>query len=89
MIRLHHGSNVAIDSIDLSLSKKGKDFGKGFYLNPNCNQAFEMAAFKVSIFGEGSPLVSSFVFDEDEACEAGMAIKVFEDYSEEWGSICS
>lgn len=43
MIRLHHGSNVVIDSIDLSLSKKGKDFGKGFYLNPNYNQAFEMS----------------------------------------------
>lgn len=39
MIRLHYGSNVSIDSIDLSLSKKGKDFGQGFYLNPNYKQA--------------------------------------------------
>ena len=79
MIRLHHGSNVGIDVIDLSLSKRGKDFGQGFYLNPNYNQAHEMAEFKVDIFGEGSPLVSSFDFDEDAARKAGLSIKVFDD----------
>lgn len=35
-----------------------------------------MAEFKVDIFGEGSPLVSSFDFDEDAAREAGLSIKV-------------
>ena len=44
MIRLYHGSNVAIEQIDLSRSKRGKDFGQGFYLNANPNQAMEMAA---------------------------------------------
>ena len=39
MIQLHHGSNVVIDKIDLSKSKTGKDFGKGFYLNPDYEQA--------------------------------------------------
>jgi hypothetical protein len=33
MIKLYHGSNVNIDSIDLSKGHKGKDFGKGFYLS--------------------------------------------------------
>lgn len=84
MIRLHHGSNVGIDAIDLSLSKRGKDFGQGFYLNPNYNQALEMAEFKVDIFGEGSPLVTSFDFDEETAHEADLSIKIFDDYSEEW-----
>lgn len=32
MIRLYHGSNVAIERIDLSRSKRGKDFGQDFYL---------------------------------------------------------
>ena len=27
MTRLYHGSNVAIEKIDLSRSKRGKDFG--------------------------------------------------------------
>lgn len=34
MILLYHGSNVAIEKIDLSRSKRGKDFGQGFYLKP-------------------------------------------------------
>lgn len=33
MIRLYHGSNVEINQINLSMSRKGKDFGCGFYLN--------------------------------------------------------
>lgn len=37
MIELYHGSNVEIKTIDLSRSRKGKDFGCGFYLNPNSN----------------------------------------------------
>lgn len=32
MITLFHGSNVAIDEIDLSKGLRDKDFGKGFYL---------------------------------------------------------
>ena len=42
--RLYHGSNVAIVQVDLSRSKRGKDFGQGFYLNANPDQAMEMAA---------------------------------------------
>ena len=43
MLKLYHGSNVEIDKIDLCRSRKGKDFGCGFYLNPNKEQAMEMA----------------------------------------------
>lgn len=32
MLELYHGSNVAIDKIDLSKGHINKDFGKGFYL---------------------------------------------------------
>ena len=32
------GSNVNIESIDLSKSKPNKDFGKGFYLSGNENK---------------------------------------------------
>lgn len=30
---LFHGSNVPIEIIDLSKSRPGKDFGRGFYLS--------------------------------------------------------
>lgn len=29
---LYHGSNIAIDVIDLSKCRPNKDFGQGFYL---------------------------------------------------------
>lgn len=49
-MKLYHGSNVAIVEVNLSKSKLFKDFGKGFYLSDNVEQAFEMAKFKVSLF---------------------------------------
>lgn len=84
MIRLYHGSNVAIEQIDLSRSKRGKDFGRGFYLNANSVQAMEMAIRTVRFTDEGQPILSCFEFDENKADEMGLNIKVFPDYSEEW-----
>ena len=84
MIRLYHGSNVAIEQIDLSRSKRGKDFGQGFYLNANPDQAMEMAARTTRFLNEGIPTLSCFAFDEDEATKNGLNIKIFPDYSEEW-----
>ena len=43
MIKLYHGSNITIDQIDLSIGRKGKDFGQGFYLSPDLKQAQRMA----------------------------------------------
>lgn len=31
-MKLYHGSNVEIDSINLAMCRPYKDFGKGFYL---------------------------------------------------------
>lgn len=84
MIRLYHGSNVTIEHIDLSRSKRGKDFGQGFYLNANPDQAMEMAVRTTRFLNEGSPTLSCFEFDKDEATKNGLNIKVFPDYSEEW-----
>lgn len=39
---LYHGSNVDIESIDLSRSSVGKDFGCGFYLTASKEQAERM-----------------------------------------------
>lgn len=84
MIRLYHGSNVAIEQIDLSRSKRGKDFGQGFYLNANPDQAMEMAARTTRFLNEGIPTISCFEFDEGEATTNDLNIKIFPDYSEEW-----
>ena len=42
---LYHGSNTSFDQIDLTKSLPNKDFGKGFYLSDNYEQAEEMAKF--------------------------------------------
>lgn len=36
---LYHGSNITIETIDLSKSKPNKDFGKAFYLSEQKQQA--------------------------------------------------
>lgn len=84
MIKLHHGSYVGIDRIDLSKSKIGKDFGKGFYLNPDYEQALLWAESRVRTLQEGEPIVTSYEFDLDRALKAGLKVKIFEDYTEEW-----
>ena len=43
---LYHGSNIDIIHIDLSQSKTGKDFGCGFYLSADKEQARELAERK-------------------------------------------
>lgn len=84
MIRLYHGSNVVIEQIDLSRSKRGKDFGQGFYLNKNSDQAMAMAIRATRFMNEGQPTLTCFEFDEEEAIKKGLYMKIFPDYSEEW-----
>ena len=80
---LYHGSNVERDVIDLSKSRPGKDFGKGFYLSEDKSQATEMAESKVAFLG-GEPVVTSFEFDEKNLSSNLLKIKIFEAYTEEW-----
>lgn len=82
---LYHGSNVAIETIDFSKSKPGKDFGVGFYLSDDEEQAQEMAEKKALLLG-GEPTVTLFEFDEDAAkADSDIAYLRFEKYSLEWG----
>ena len=78
---LYHGSNIEIETIDLSKSKPNKDFGRAFYLSSDYEQAFEMAQFK-SEFAEAEPVVN--VYDFDESFLSQLRIKRFEEYTEEW-----
>ena len=84
MIKLYHGSNVEIENIDLSKSKIGKDFGKGFYLNPNFDQAYKMAVRAKKIYKEGFEIVSTFEFYEEILSDSELKVKVFNNYSKEW-----
>lgn len=85
MITLYHGSNVEIKEIDFSKCKPGKDFGQGFYLNPNYSQAYGMAVKTTKILRNGNKTVTSFEFDDSILFFSNnLRIKIFADYSEEW-----
>jgi hypothetical protein len=60
MINLYHGSNVSIEQIDLNKGHKGKDFGKGFYLSENIEQAVAMAKVVTAREGVGVPTLNIF-----------------------------
>lgn len=82
-MRLFHGSNMRVDAIDLSRSKKYKDFGQAFYLSADEDQAQELAESRADFLG-GEPVVNEFEFDELMARDLGLKVKRFEHYSLEW-----
>ena len=81
---LYHGSNVQVAVPDLAHSKPFKDFGRGFYLSSDEQQAWELATQKVEQLHSGKPIVSAFLFDETLMDGKELRVKRFEDYSEEW-----
>ena len=80
---LYHGSNIIIDSIDLGKCRPYKDFGKGFYLTDIQEQAQRMAARTAKMY-KGVPMITAFEFNLDDACQAGLKIKVFDGPDHEW-----
>ena len=80
---LFHGSNIKIDVIDLTKSKRYKDFGQAFYLSAEEEQARKMAIAKVVQFG-GEESVTSFAFNESCRSSNELQVKCFTEYSREW-----
>lgn len=83
---LYHGSNIDIDKIDLTKSNPYKDFGKGFYLSADKQQAQRMAEQRTSILLEGKPTLNKYQFDETILNDNSLKILCFEEYSEDWAN---
>ena len=71
MRRFHHGTNMIIGAIDLSISRSRTDFGKGFYMGNNLGVARKWALSQ-SMASE-TPTVMRYVlrdelFDLTESC---------------------
>lgn len=81
-MKLYHGTNMAFDVIDFQKSKPNKDFGKGFYLSPDYDQALNMAHIKVEQQQVGSPVVIEFEIDEEKMNT--LHLLRFDNYSEQW-----
>ena len=83
-MKLYHGSYVDIKEIDFSMSFPNKDFGKGFYLSDNYEQAFQIAKFKSEALNV-QPVVNVYEFDEEILTHQELlSVKVFKEYSEDW-----
>ena len=82
-MKLYHGSNAYIDTIDFNKCKPFKDFGKGFYLTEINEQACKMSQRTALIYG-GEAIVTSFDFDLEAALnDKTIQIKQFDKPNEE------
>lgn len=82
-MKLFHGSNMPIERIDLMRGRKYKDFGRGFYTTHLLRQAEEWSRTVTNRYG-GTPTVTQYEFDLDEAIAAGLNVKIFEVADREW-----
>lgn len=78
---LYHGSNILIEKIDFEKSKPFKDFGKGFYLSAEYDQAMEMAKQRIKQKrGIGTPTVTTYEFDESVMSGDELKVIIWDDY---------
>lgn len=82
-MKLYHGSNLNVMTIDFEKCKPYKDFGKGFYCTEVKKQAILMAQRVSKIYG-GNPYVSEFYLNEDVFKSREISVKRFKVPSEEW-----
>ena len=83
-MRLYHGTNIDIKSINLSMCKPFKDFGKGFYLTEIKEQAEKMAKRVAKIYG-GEPIVNIYEIEDGFLDSSDLHIRTFGSQpSEEW-----
>ena len=83
MMRLYHGSTIDIEQINLAMSRPNKDFGRGFYLSADRNQAWRMAEFKALTEG-GTPVMNVYLFDDDVLTSEELNVLTFKGYTQEW-----
>lgn len=86
---LYHGSNVEVRNPDLAYSKPYKDFGRGFYLSADLQQAQRLAEQRTQMLRKGVATVTSFLFDENLLLGKELKVKLFTEYSEEWAEFVS
>ncbi|MCD7774153.1 MAG: DUF3990 domain-containing protein [Clostridiales bacterium] len=79
---LYHGSNVIVKNPRIIRSKRLLDFGTGFYLTTDYEQAKKWSLRTADRRGFGIPSVSVFTVDEDELKK--LNVLSFSEASTEW-----
>ena len=83
-MRLYHGSDILVTNPGIEKGRPYKDFGKGFYLSDNLQQARNMASQKAALSLNAVPVVSTYEFCESAMTDGTLNVKCFDTYTEEW-----
>lgn len=81
-MKLYHGSNTAVHEPHILISDRKLDFGVGFYLTSDIEQAERWAALTAERRDNGTPTVSVYEFDEAKLAE--LKILKFEKANKKW-----
>ena len=81
-MKLYHGSNVEIEYVDLARGRRGKDFGKGFYVTTSYEQAEAWVKRRMSEKRTSQGYVC--VYELDEVALQDLKTLIFEQPTEEW-----
>ena len=84
MIRLYHGSTVAVRKPSLRPGRPNADFGKGFYTTSNLEQAIRWAHIKKEREEAQHAIVSVYEFDESLLKNPDLNIRLFNGADEPW-----
>ena len=74
-MKLFHGTNADMETIDLNRGLRHKDFGKGFYLTPDKKTAIRMAQKKARVYGGEATLITYEM--DDGALQSDLKVKRF------------
>lgn len=69
ILKLYHGSNIAVRKPKIFLSARALDFGAGFYMTTSYEQASRWALLTVKRRRSGNPTVSVFEIDNKKFSE--------------------
>ncbi len=79
---LYHGSNIAVREPRILAANRELDFGKGFYLTSDVEQAIRWAKLTAKRRKSGKSFVT--VYEIEEAAFEACKIRKFEQATEEW-----
>ncbi len=87
-IKLYHGSYIAVDKPDLSKCQPGKDFGQGFYLTTDLNQAIRFVRSSVKKAQKNGIVIPDphmgYVSEYEYFSSRNIKVYEFNDADKEW-----
>jgi hypothetical protein len=82
-MKVYHGSDVKIETVDLSKCRIGTDFGRGFYVTGILKQAEDIAV-RVASWHDATPVVTEFDFNEYAFEDRDFKVLRYDGYTDEW-----